>query len=259
MVFSQNEVRDVIDVPWSVSKCMGAQYRPNGLWILNNKLHNCKYGIRIASTDGGGQWSVYAIGNVIYDIAVGENLPAISAWESAGIHMHGGTNRFIFNNIINNAPHGINFSGNGGQFIVKNIIIANVSSKTGRHLWVELDKEVAIIDNNLFGGSTSDALIRWGNEDMSVQFFRSSTQNCGSCWSHPITIVENMSLVDKSAAIDRGVADSVYSFYRQTFGVPLNRDFLGQPRFLGNSIDIGPIESVENGTFREPDPPGNLN
>lgn len=255
VVFSENDIHDIIDTPWSPSKCAGSQYRPDGLWIINNKLHNCRYGVRVPSTDGGGDWSVYIIGNQIYDIGLQDSADLRTSWEPAGIHIHGATNRYIENNLIYNAVGGIHFSGVGGSLRVRNNIITDLTSSTSAHLWVEIDKSAADIDFNVFGQERREPFIRWGTDNIGVNQFENITGQCSNCRVDNVLINTNLVPENRAALIDRGQETDLTTIFRAVFGVGIDIDILGSARKTGPEIDIGPYEFLRPIDTKQPLPP----
>lgn len=160
IVFSSNYIHDVISTSWSPAKGLGAQYEPDGLWIINNIIHDSEFGISIASTSAvasNESLNIFIIGNIIFNIKTETIVGGKSAWQSAGIFLQGGTERHVYNNLIFMAPNGINMPNHSGVTTIKNNIILNLTSSqseqnTGYEIWSEnvKDPEKIIIKNNIF-------------------------------------------------------------------------------------------------------------
>lgn len=174
VVFSSNYVHHIKSTTWSPSKGIGGQYEPNGLWIINNLIHDVEYGVRLASTtniddsESDSDLEVYVLGNIIFntqpqqkaDNPGDENLASIgtdSAWESAAIHLHGGQERYIVNNLLFNNSNGINHSRSADITVVKNNIIIDTDNGhqagvSGYHVLSDqsMDLDNMAICNNYF-------------------------------------------------------------------------------------------------------------
>jgi len=236
VIFSQNHIHDVINTSWSPSKGMGAQKQPNGFWMLYNRIENTRYGIRIVSTSGTGPYNVYAIGNIIENIGWESSAPGNTAWENAAIHMHGDTNRYIYNNIIQNVSHGINLSTDNGSTEIYNNIIKDITSANGRHIWIEFGTLSTKLDNNLVHQAGGEEVIRWQKNNYNLTEFQSAKNVCNHCTNLTPAIATN--IIDKGASLD-----NISQLFYETFGVPLDKDFEGNARVQGSTIDIGAFES----------------
>jgi hypothetical protein len=167
VVFSTNYVHNIISTSWSNAKGFGGQYEPDGLWIINNIVHDVEYGVRVPSTNSVDDTTlkIYVIDNIIYNVNTEQSVGTSSAWESAAIHLQGGDERYIYNNLIYNAPNGINLSNTAGYTEIKNNIIEDLTSshstdETGYHIWSQnLSNASNIsISNNYFGVDSSDQI-----------------------------------------------------------------------------------------------------
>lgn len=120
IVISSNHVHDIITTRDKVlqsrspSKGIGGQYDPAGIWIINNLVYNCSYGIRFAgfntyTTDP----SYYIIGNIVHtcfpqgDPIKGDLLDPTNGWGVSAINLIGGRDRHVYNNIVMNSTFGI--------------------------------------------------------------------------------------------------------------------------------------------------------
>lgn len=255
IIISTNTVHDVKDrcvgADTSPSKGLGGQYSPNNVWWINNTIYNCRYGIRVASTDSG-QGEVYAIGNLLYDINISPsacfNYPTgNNTWDMAAIHFHGAVTKWAVNNTIYNVASGIHDSNasNGGVFY--NNIISNISHPNGYILYSETTAKTTFDYNILYGASPY--VVRWGasgTKYTSLSAFSTSTgQGSHSRQVDPLMIspgAHNFSLTSSSPAIDSGTASSVYDTFYRRYGISIAKDKAGKVRYQGRNWDIGAYE-----------------
>ena len=256
VVISENFIHDIINTSWSPAKCVGFQYAPERVWILNNHCHNAVFGVYAGSDSGLGSGThSYVIGNTIHNIhAPGGAFNPNSAWSNAGIMLAGGVNRFVLNNSIYDVDNGIMTPG-GGTITIVNNAIANIAS-TGAHVFVESGATAlaSTIHHNIFGGT---ARLKWGNTTVhNVSSFLStfgkgqSTLNADPQFASPDLC--NFALQPTSPAIDKGSAEVVYSTFSTLYGLNISVDGLGNPRPGGPAWDMGAFEGAA------PRPPTNV-
>ena len=278
VVFSSNYIHDIITTSWSPAKGMGGQYEPDGLWMINNRIDNVEYGIRIPSTSDLGETKlkIYAIGNILQNINTEKTISGSSAWESAAIHIHGAEEHYILNNLILNAPNGVNISTFNGKSIIENNIILNLTvnqpdGQYGYHVWSEgkRDNDEIAINNNYFD---SDMKIKLVNDLYETPEQLAKTGNLDNVYGPIFISNENITSTINSGSsneifseetIDKGKSVSLIliAAFKSSFPASngINLDLLSNDRFMGESIDIGPFEQDDNkmnGT--EPAKPGNL-
>lgn len=248
VVFSQNNVHDIINTSWSPSKCLGYQYAPERVWFLYNTCSGATFGIYSGSDSGMGSGKdVYIVGNTIYNIHHIDAYTPGTAWSNAGIMLAGGTNRYIVNNTIYDVDGGINVPADRGQLHIANNIIANVTEPQGHHLFVEVGTLASVTDvrNSFFDTS---ARIRFGStEYQGIRTFQASGIGRGAgCLEGDPGLVDpaggNFRPRRGSAAIDAGLVDGVYELYWTTYGVRIAADPSGAPRPVGSGFDIGAWE-----------------
>ncbi|WP_417696478.1 right-handed parallel beta-helix repeat-containing protein [Psychromonas sp.] len=266
VVFSSNYVHDIIHTSWSVSKGMGAQYAPDELWMINNRIEGAEYGIRIASTSSTEhEQNIYIIGNVIHDIseksAVG-NVGGANSWQTAAIHLVGGSEIWIYNNLIFDAPNGITSSSQVTPTHVKNNIIFDLTNSQedgnyGRSVWAEflsIEDGGIELTNNYFDENM--LIQRAGKSYTSISEIESlgATNNISKTPFASNTeledIISKKSIVsyDFSEITDSGtditnITKTLFTATFPTVSEGLNLDILSQLREQGNSIDIGPFET----------------
>nr|WP_049752938.1 right-handed parallel beta-helix repeat-containing protein [Psychromonas ingrahamii] len=264
VVFSSNYIHDIISTPWSVSKGMGAQYEPDELWMINNHVHGAEYGVRVPSTNGTAwRQKVYVIGNVIHDIRPVQSdtfpgpIESTSSWQSAAIHVNGAHDHYIYNNLVFDAPNGIDSSSAGITRIRNNIVLdvtkAHVNEPTGYHILAEIQdlNEEVFIDNNYIG-SGMYAQVRHGIYQTSAALNAVSGASDNIEGTNIITVanidaIMNAQTIDSqgfTALEDAGInVDNILvTAFRSNFTdtVGIDRDIFGVQRKLG-SMDIGPF------------------
>ena len=263
VVFSSNHVHDIIDTPWSVSKGMGAQYAPDSLWMINNHIEGAEYGIRIASTNTTEfTKKIYSIGNIINNITEKSGVGyvgTVNSWQSAGIHLAGGEEHYIYNNLIFDAPNGVITSSYKHKVFIKNNIIFDLNENhengnRGYSIWSEGNKgsDKLLIENNFFNSELNVKLNHTIYETaplLSVDGYLKNIVGDIEITDSDIDSITSVllttptlsdSLKDSGTNINNILITAYKEAFPNTEGV--NLDFLGDPRSLGHSIDIGPLE-----------------
>lgn len=271
VVFSSNHIHDLISTSWSPSKGLGAQYQPDELWMINNRISGVEYGIRIASTSGT-TWDkkIYIIGNVIHDIKpVQESsnigpIETTSSWQPAAIHIASSDEQYIFNNLIFDAPNGIDVSTQNAKTWIKNNILLDVTAThvnepTGYHIMLEYLalNEQAFIDNNYFGDGmyvrVTEGVTKKFHETVSSLNSRDGAS--GNVQGTNIITQNNIDSIMDAMSIDGlgftelkdagiNVNDIFITRFKSQFPDTsgINSDIFSKLRNLGDAIDIGPFE-----------------
>jgi hypothetical protein len=89
---------------------MGAQYGPERVWFIRNLIHDCDFGIQIASDIGDGQdgQEGFFIDNVVRDLSDSDGgWSATNSWQDAGLSLQGLQTRHVLNMTMVNVPTGI--------------------------------------------------------------------------------------------------------------------------------------------------------
>ena len=270
VVFSSNTIRNVISTPWSPSKGMGAQYLPDELWMINNHVSGVEYGIRIASTTGV-SWTqkIYAIGNIIHNVRTlqeGSKVGPISntsSWQSAAIHIAGSHEQYIYNNLIFDAPNGID-SSSPKKTVIKNNIILDVTAEhvnepTGYHILAEIQElnKGVFIENNYFGDGMHVQVHKGVTNVLhnNVGTLNAEVGASGNIQGTNIITQNNIdSIMDAMSIDDLGftqlqdaginVNDILITRFKSISQdtSEIDSDFFDKERILGDSIDIGPFE-----------------
>lgn len=274
VVYSSNYVHDIIDTPWSVSKGMGAQYVPDGLWIINNHIEGAEYGIRIASTTATDfDQNIYIIGNVIHNISEKSEVGYVGSsnnWQSSAIHLVGGTEIWIYNNLIFNSPNGVVSSSQNLSLHIKNNIIFDLTNsqepgKYGRSIWSEFVSKLGgtiELTNNYFDDhmfieqagrsylSINEIESQGGINNYSQAQFLSNTELDNIISSNSVSGYNLTEITDRGSDVT-AITKTLYSTIFNNVSKKLDTDILGEQRIQGIKIDIGPFET-EGATYYEP-------
>ncbi len=251
VIFSENIARNHVATTSSAPGVgIGAQYGPERVWFLYNKIYDNYGGITVASrSDGVGEY-IYIIGNRIYN-NLNPNFDVENSWANAGITITGGEKVAILNNVLVNNSGGINTPVGSGEFLIYNNIIDLPSAEGANSIFFYESGLAATsyIDNNIFNEA---ALIRWGRayqDDLSS--FRSAFNKCLSCeetdplYNDPQT--GDFTLRAGSPAIDAGNVNAAYDTFFDLYGINIKVDPHGISRPQNGQWDIGVFE-FDDGT-----------
>jgi hypothetical protein len=259
VIFSENLSYSHRPSDSSTGACMGFQYAPERVWFINNHLHDCEVGIGTGSDSGlgTGQTSFY-VGNVIHNIHSPSFNPG-SGWGQAAMMLNGGTYRIVLNNTISDVDAGINSPSGIGAFAIVNNIIANVTHPQGSHIFLEGNPAPAnsSMHHNLLTGPVR---IKWGDTrvlDLATFQALYPGKGLNTIVGDPRFLNpagDSFGLQPTSPAIDKGVADGVYSTFKSLYGIDLAVDGAATVRPHDGGWDIGALEYP--GT--RPRPPTNV-
>lgn len=267
VVFSSNHIHHLIATNSSPAKGMGSQYAPDGLWFINNHIHDVEYGIVASSSSSlTAAWGAkfYIIGNVIHDVLATQSQAVIdaikldgSAWQRSAINVQGGKEVYIYNNLMYDSTNGICAPSGTPTIDIKNNISFDMNKQHdagtyGYHVWTEssgLDTGKVAIDNNYFDfkghirtresgagvfHATVEDLVNAGalNNIIGPQFLSNSDL---------ALIMEEGSISDFDLSVIENMGVSVEDITGKSFGGS-DSDILGMVRTQGVGIDIGAFE-----------------
>jgi hypothetical protein len=237
VIFSQNEAYEHRPSDSSEGQCMGFQYAPEYVWFLFNRVHDCNFGINIVGDGGDTGQNTFLIGNVIYAIHGPGN--AGDSYAPAAIHIH-------------DSDAGVESPENHGFMYMVNNVISQPTKAGASHVFIETaamaNAAGTQLHHNLFGGG---ARIRWkGSTYTTLASFIAANPTKGAASSEAVpafvdAAAKNFALASGSAGIDVGSADPVYDAFTARYpGLSIARDFVGQPRPVGSSWDMGAYETL---------------
>ena len=280
VIFSSNYVHDIYPTLTSPGKGIGSQYEPDGLWIINNHIEGVEYGIRVTSNDTLNlkipfEATFHIIGNIIHNVEASQSKTVIdwiggsNIWQSAAINIVGGHKVYAYNNLIYDAPNGITIANRIKAEIKNNIIFDMTKQQNegshGRYVWSELTG----LSNNI------DMSNNYFDNNMQIDMHKGTVQQTYYSESDLITAgslnnikgvklltgtdikeilnTKSTSGFDLSTVEDLGVNGVIGTLYKSNFGTSIenNTDILGETRYQGKAIDIGPFEQL--GSNYEPD------
>lgn len=255
VVFSQNTIENITDNGGALSpgKGLAGQYKPDGLWMIFNRISLCRYGIYYASADAGGPWNQYLIGNVITECGTtGEHDGG--ATSEAAIMMRGGYTRYLVGNTAVDCDQFYGSNGASGDFhFLENNIFAFKTHTAGFHINIENSPDNCTVRNCVLYDSGGTE-IRWGGASYStLAAFQSGESNGVGCFGTDPLFADkdagDYALTDASPGLDSGLGEAslsvnVYALYESTFGVSILKDFNGYP-IPSSAPDIGAIQENE--------------
>lgn len=230
VILSENDSHDHRPSNSSGGDCITAQYGPERLWVIFNRLHDCDSGVKLASDSVSNPGKdQYFVGNVIYDVHSTGGFNPNTGYSEACIALWGGTNRHIVNNTCSNADSGVRSPSSEGTFLVANNIFSGIVG-AGHHLYRESGPPMLSRRNltdvamkQVGGGACTGCVV--GNP---------SFNNAAS---------HDYSLQASSAAIDAAAEEAVYATFQNLYGLDIRRDASGKARPSGGGWDIGAYEA----------------
>ena len=210
-------------------------YGPSRVWLLFNRIHNCRRGIADSNSKG-----LYIIGNVFYDI------------ESWAVNLWGKYAKHVINNTIYRCGGGIAYEFSGYPCHMINNIIADMTA-AGRHVFVEKPASchVSEMHHNLLYQPDGEIVIEWpkGKRYNDVGWFNSASRKGEGCirsdpkFRNPGML--DLRLLSESKAINAGASIQGYvDLYTQLYGLDVSVDFSGVARPQDQVNDIGAFEFV---------------
>lgn len=267
VVFTQNWVYNILDTPWSPSKCVGAQYAPKGLWMIFNRLEgnadgDGKFGVYVAATesDPPETWPVYIIGNVISGMRHGTGTYSNDGGNGPGaITLRGSLERYVFNNTIYDCCSGIMTDGNIEDSITvfRNNIVAEITeagsgATAGKHICFG-DGASALnfeSDFNLCYNSVGTSQYRYNSGNYDLAGFQANTPDgdndldSSPLFQSPPSDLQLQSLSPAVGAADVSPLADLNALYFSIFGVSIEFDFNRNPRPVSGAASMGAYEYV---------------
>lgn len=262
VVFSQNDITNVINTGWSPSKAMGGQYYVEGVWYLFNNIYDCRYGLKVASKTSGAITEYYAIGNKMWNIGQGyDTLSATSGdWEVFGdtnaISLTHAVIAYIIDNTIYSTISGINMTSatdNDISLVISGNIIHEIVSADGYHFQADnTTQNGAVLTNNQYYDSDNIVMINTVATYTTLAAWQSATSNSvGDQYGDPlftspgITATEDFTLQAGSPCIDSSAKSSAYATFETEFGFSITVDNEDNARpSVSSDYDRGALEKV---------------
>ena len=217
---------------------MGAQYGPDWVWFLYNRVHDCEYGI-VQMSDNQEVSHTYVIGNVIDNIHRSRPSDPSDAWAPSAIMMSGGYERHVVNNTIDDVDSGVNIASPAGSLEVADNIIVNVTQPLASHLilsFAALAPNTMFHHNVLFG----DPRIDWGTGQFHVDaglLAAARSLDADPQFVDPAAGDFHVPLT--SPAANNGELNTAYAVFQQRYGFTMAVDADGRARPQTAKADIG--------------------
>ncbi|MDH5324900.1 MAG: hypothetical protein OEZ68_17875 [Gammaproteobacteria bacterium] len=261
VIMSQNMSHSHRQYGGGMGDGIGYQYGPNNLWIIFNNLSDSNFGIRQSDTSPGFEQNrAYIVGNLIHNIHPEPGYaydPNIFWRPGVGISLWGGVmQRFIADNTIYNTRGGISLVFDGPATISGNIISGIDDSDYFVSAFLGGRSGAAQLDNLLFYNPSGIARFRWDSNKYydNIDSFIADTGQCvNEClnadplFQDPDATPPNLRLSQGSPAQDptSSRAIDVYEIFQSLYGIDIRKDFTGQARPSGVSIDYGAYELIQ--------------
>lgn len=206
------------------------------LWVLYNEIYESNIGIRSQA-----HGAVSIVGNIIYDIrrAAGAVIPTSSTGSTSGcaITTSSSPNLNIVNNTIDQIDAGIYvIATTGATYNVSNNIISNLNEITSFMVAYNISTPMLSTSNNLFFSANGNTALK-----------KATCTNCviGSDPLYTNQSARDYRLTSTSSATGRGIMNSIYPLFFNTYNLPLKYNNIGVTQSFSSStlvntpIDIG--------------------
>ena len=257
VVISQNEFNNFVDSDSSDGSAIGIHEdsgTPRNTWVLYNNIHDVARGMKFSRQGS----EHFAIGNVVYRCSR-EGIGVVRPGGTLGIQFPG-ANVSILNNLAYDCavPFYTQKDNNFPEAFVdiKNNIaggpVLSSGSSEGQLIvtWAEhLDVNHINITSNLLEpllGIQDNVRVKWNSVyEGPFNSFPDKDKFVNTIIGDPqfTDIINDNYEPLSNLYVDQGTdIQQVLDKYEADFGVPINVDFNGNPRFVGGAIDIGPFE-----------------
>lgn len=113
---------------YGIGAQIGAQYNPERLWILNNRLHDGDRGVGLASYNAGSTAYAVIMNNRIHGIRA-TTPQSNPAWATgSAVFLSGGATRLVFNNTLDDVDTGVQVPAGPGSVLVANTIFSRTTT-----------------------------------------------------------------------------------------------------------------------------------
>ena len=173
VVISQNTIYDMRNYnPTNPAHGIAFQYGPDRLWIIENEIYDCNFGIMQTDTPSeASDYSVYIIGNYIHDLKQDKDISHWSSPEGWAISFwYGDEHRYVVGNTFANVYGGIEqiFPGplTVADNIIYNLMTSNFPEEASYSAAFQISQwnQGVDIENNLIYGQAGGAyqsMINW--------------------------------------------------------------------------------------------------
>ena len=243
----------------SSGQCMGYQYATERIWFIANHVEDSEFGIAAMSDNGLGIGSeAYFVGNVIHNIhASGGSNPG-TAWSSAAIMLAGGVNRYVVGNTIYDVDAGVNVPSAGGSLAVVDNIVARVTVPAGNHLFVEIPSLASrtVFRHNLLEGDARTKLGGGQKHWTPAELVLLASLEADPRFVDPPG--HDFYLQSGSPAVNAGNGHTIYAAFEQRYGLHLAVGPDGTLKPQGGAFDMGAYEVAACSPTSVPSAPTNL-
>lgn len=252
VVISRNNFHTVADSIGSDGTAIVVQTENGGgcdnVWVLFNRIHDCVKPIRSEET----ATSIYAIGNLFYDLVDGDATGAPEdGYSGAMIRAgSGGALHLIDNSFIRYQHHGHRWKGvgTGPVFTSSGNLFHGRTEATGYDIWGQtVTSGTFAINRNLYPASarffytsTYTSLAAWQSGNPQAWDANSLSADSGVA----VPDGDNFNLLSTSPAIGANTEHAAYAAFLSRYSLSIAYDFNGNSRPQGGSWDIGALEFV---------------